>query len=101
MGAYEVVGRLMDALAPGSYLVLPQGSPMPGDNSITADVIRAYEGKGIRMAVRDERQIGRFFEGLELVDPDIVMAHRWKPGDERAEAEAVEQFILAGVGRKP
>ncbi len=54
--------------------------------------------------------MARFFQGLELVDPGIVLAHRWRPDVQvlseadrpaREEFDDVEVSIWAGVGLKP
>ncbi|MCP9212858.1 SAM-dependent methyltransferase [Streptomyces cucumeris] len=99
---YDIVRRLVDALAPGSYLVLSHGSPdrRPG---ISDAVTNLYRSSGIHVQGRTEEEILPFFDGLELVEPGVVMPHRWKPESERAraEAEALDLWIHAGVARKP
>ncbi|MEK8174808.1 SAM-dependent methyltransferase [Streptomyces sp. M19] len=45
----------------------------------------------------------RFFDGLEWVEPGLVVPHRWHPDAEEREAEATDAdvSIYAGVARKP
>ncbi|WP_413799881.1 SAM-dependent methyltransferase [Streptomyces iranensis] len=99
---YEIVRQLVEPLASGSYLVLSHGAldPRPG---VSDAVTNLYRSSGIHVQGRTQEEILPFFDGLELVDPGVVMPHRWKPDGEqaRAEAEARELWIFAGVARKP
>ncbi|WP_030828389.1 SAM-dependent methyltransferase [Streptomyces hygroscopicus] len=99
---YEIVRQLVEPLASGSYLVLSHGAldPRPG---LSDAVTNLYRGSGIHVQGRTHEEIVPFFDGLELVDPGVVMPHRWKPESEqaRAEAEAKDLWIFAGVARKP
>jgi O-methyltransferase involved in polyketide biosynthesis len=96
--AYDLVGSLMERLAPGSFLVL---------SSLTADfapevigrAMRSYSSNVIPVEPRSKEQIERFFEGMELVDPGVVAYPLW-----RARAEDVIPPLhhvngYCGVGR--
>jgi hypothetical protein len=45
-------------------------------------------------------EVGRFFAGLELVDPGLVQVHQWRPGPGDS---ALEGTVSAhgAVARKP
>jgi O-methyltransferase involved in polyketide biosynthesis len=94
--AWSIVQRLLDGLAPGSYLVLCDGT-----NTSQAGV-RAqqdYDQSGaIPYRLRSPDQIAGFFKGLELVDPGVVSCARWRPA---GDAPPVETDAYGGVGRKP
>ncbi|WP_043490628.1 MULTISPECIES: SAM-dependent methyltransferase [Streptomyces] len=98
---YDIVQRLLAPLAPGSYLVLSHGAidPRPG---LSDAVTNLYRASGIHVQGRTHEEITAFFDGLELIEPGVVMPHRWKPETERerAEADARDLWIYAGVGRK-
>jgi SAM-dependent methyltransferase len=90
--ARAILGRLLAALRPGSYLVLNDGT-----NAIRPDVaeaaarLRAEAGDPYHLRSREE--ITGFFDGLELLEPGVVSTSRWR-SDTPEEVDA-----LCGVGR--
>jgi len=99
---YDIVRQLVEPLAPGSYLVLSHGALDPRVE-ISDAVTRLYRASGIHVQGRTHEEVLPFFDGLELVEPGVVMPHRWRPENEqaRAAAEALDLWIFAGVARKP
>ncbi|MER8154902.1 SAM-dependent methyltransferase [Streptomyces sp. NPDC094472] len=99
---YEIVRQLVEPLASGSYLVLSHGGLDPR-GGVSDAVTNLYRSSGIHVQGRAQEEVLPFFDGLELVDPGVVMPHRWKPENEQARAEAEEKdlWIYAGVARKP
>ncbi len=96
---YGIVRRLLDALPSGSYLVLTHGT---GDYDPDADRgMNTFRQTGIPFQLRSRSEVERFFDGLELVDPGVQLAHRWRPDnpDTRALTDA-QVNIYGGVGRK-
>ena len=77
-GAHDLVSTLVDALAPGSCLVL---------SAMTADFepenvrrgIEAYAAGGVTLVARTHTEMGGFFKGLDLVEPGIVSVVDWHP----------------------
>jgi hypothetical protein len=52
-----------------------------------------------KVTFRDNPAVAKFFDGLELVDPGMVQASKWRPA---SESEAASPAALwAGVARKP
>ena len=95
-----IVRRLMEPMAPGSYLVVTHGTDA-FDTDIPRRVSRIYCRAGLPATYRDREQITRLFDGLELVEPGIVPPHRWRP-EPGAELPAdTDVLMYAGVGRKP
>ncbi|GAB2762322.1 SAM-dependent methyltransferase [Streptomyces bullii] len=99
-GAHDLVDTLVDALAPGSCLVL---------SAMTADFepenvrrgIAAYAAGGVTLVARSHAEMGRFFQGLELVEPGIVSVKDWRPStDGETEGEGPVS-LYGGVGVKP
>jgi S-adenosyl methyltransferase len=94
-----IIARLMQATAPGSYLVV----------SDTASDIRpevAAESQrhlNSRMAGRQTRRtreaIQRYFTGLDMVEPGLVTLNRWPGVEERGPSEDIAAYC--GIGRKP
>lgn len=103
-GASQVIARLVDALASGSYLVLTQGT---GDFAPEwmAGAERAYEANGVRGQLRNRAEFESFFRGMEFVDPGITLPHRWRPESTddgfSGDMTDAEVSLYAGVARKP
>jgi hypothetical protein len=95
---YGLVGQLMAAVPAGSYLALSQvASDIQAEQM--AEAARQYN----RLARetqrhRDHAEVGRFFDGLDLVEPGVVPVQQWRPGSE-FEASA-RSAMWGGVGRK-
>ena len=96
---YRIVETLLEPLAPGSYLALSH----PAKDINAEAMARMAESLNRMMAekvtFRDNSAVARFFDGLELVDPGMVQASKWRP---TSETEAASPAALwAGVARKP
>ncbi|MCH5670770.1 SAM-dependent methyltransferase [Streptomyces gilvus] len=100
-GAYDLVGTLVDALAPGSFLVL---------SALTADFepeqvrrgVEAYAAGGVTLVARSQDETAGFFKGLEVVDPGIVSLVDWHPElavEETPDGEGPVS-LYGGVGLK-
>jgi hypothetical protein len=91
-----IVGRLVDAVPPGSYLAISQiASDVAADE--VAEGVQRYNAHA---AARTPAEVSRFFAGLELIEPGIVQVHRWRPGTGDL-GSGRNLAIYAGVGRKP
>jgi hypothetical protein len=105
-GPYDLVGRLMAALPSGSALAL---SHVTGDFAPEAwDKIHdIYTRGGTALQVRNREETTRFFDGLDLVDPGVVVGHRWHPeyadpaAPPREDVTEAEVSSWAGVAIKP
>jgi S-adenosyl methyltransferase len=101
--AYAIVRRLVEPLAPGSYLVIVHDTADIHGEEIRTAMRFFMEQGGEPLVARSREQITRFFNGLELVEPGLVTTSRWrpepKPSGEPEDAEEVAQY--AGVARKP
>jgi hypothetical protein len=98
---YGIVARLLDALAPGSHLVV---SHLPKD--LEADKMAEMARRSRQMmrepfVMRTHGEVSRFFDGLEMVEPGLVQVDRWgRDVPEPAPGTWVTP-LYAGVGRKP
>ncbi|AZM60575.1 methyltransferase [Streptomyces sp. WAC 01420] len=101
-GAYELVDRLKEALAPGSYLVMSHLTPDFHPAEASRKVIDLYRAGGLTMDMRSRERFTRFFEGLEIVEPGIVAAEEWHPElDEPVPGqEGVHSGAYVAVARK-
>jgi hypothetical protein len=96
---YGIVGTLMDAVPPGSYLALshPASDIRPAAVAEMAKRVNARLGS-TRGTMRGQAEVTRFFDGLELVRPGVVQPPQWRPVDVVPEAEIA---VWCGVARKP
>jgi hypothetical protein len=98
---YQVVARLTAALPSGSFLVITH---VAGDmGQLTPGALEAArllsELLPQRVNPRNQAQVTKFFDGLELVEPGVVPVQQWRPvSDEEATAQA---SLWGGVARKP
>jgi hypothetical protein len=92
----EIVRRYVDALAPGSYLVLSHASVLAADPD-TSEAVRTYASSSAgSFIIRAPEEIATFFDGLDLLEPGLVDAALWRT----THAEPTQRRFLAGVGRK-
>jgi len=96
---YDLVRGLVDRLPAGSFLVLSHVTPEFAPEMI-GRAIDIYDKAGTPAQVRPRHEVARFFEGLELLEPGLVLAHRWRP-DEPSELTDAQVSCYAGVARKP
>ncbi|MFF8959299.1 SAM-dependent methyltransferase [Streptomyces sp. NPDC014894] len=80
--SYEVVRRLMAELPSGSHLVLSHTIVSPAMPEVDAAVAFWNEHGTPRLTQRTPRQVERYFDGLELLEPGVVSCSRWRPGSE-------------------
>jgi SAM-dependent methyltransferase len=95
----RVVATLVDALAPGSYLVLSQSTP-DFDPAAMAGLAAASEQGGIANVPRSLADTEPFFAGLQLVEPGLVPMAAWRP-DPGADEDPRSVYAYGGVARKP
>jgi hypothetical protein len=95
---YDVVATLRDALPPGSYLALshPASDIDADEMAKMAQILNQMMAE--KVTFRDRAAVAKFFDGLELVEPGLVQASKWRPG---SEVEAASPAALwAGVALK-
>jgi hypothetical protein len=95
--ARGIVERLMDGLAPGSFLVQCDGTDTNPD--YVAALERYRDSGGVPYNVRGHDQIVSLYDGLEPVEPGIVQITRWRP-DPNVFGDATDVDELGGVARK-
>jgi trans-aconitate methyltransferase len=95
-----IIARIMDAVAPGSYLAISQIASDVAADEVAEGVQRYNRQAAAPVAARTHAEVCRFFAGLELVEPGVVQVHRWRPGTGNL-GSGRNLAIYAGVGRKP
>ena len=98
---HEIVSQLVNALAPGSYLVMSHATydPMPPD--IVTRLKAAIAGTGEKGGPRDLEQFAKFFAGLDLVDPGVVPIGDWRPTPGTAVPDPADVGVYGAVARIP
>ncbi|CAM5523902.1 hypothetical protein STAFG_3867 [Streptomyces afghaniensis 772] len=96
--AYPLVRELIDALPVGSRLVLSHLTEDLNPENIRA-VQRTYTERGFTFVLRSRAEVERFFteNSLEIADPGVVPAHRWRPDGAAPVPEQPEESYLAGL----
>ncbi|GAA4899462.1 SAM-dependent methyltransferase [Streptomonospora salina] len=98
--ARSIVRRLVEALPPGSYLTVNDGTNVFSDANAEAHREYNENSGGAPYIQRSPEELGAFFDGLEPVDPGLVSVTRWRP-DPSPFGEPPEVDGFGAVGRKP
>ncbi len=93
------INALMDALAPGSALVLSHATA-EGESELARAAAQHYQDVGMPITLRTPAQITGFFDGLELLEPGVVAQPWWRPEEEPTEDPELN-WGYAGLARKP
>jgi S-adenosyl methyltransferase len=96
---HAIVARLMDAVPSGSYLALSH----LGREFLPPETLRQMEdiSRGNiqqQFAYRSRDQVGRFFAGMDLVEPGMVPIEDWRP--EPDTTDMGKSALWGAVGRK-
>ncbi|QFG26042.1 SAM-dependent methyltransferase [Actinomadura sp. WMMB 499] len=93
--AYPIVRRLVDALTPGSYLAVCDGTNVV-HGAESDRIVEVWNASGnAPLVLRTPEGIARFFEGLEILRPGVVPVTRWRPEHPSDDVDA-----YGAVGRK-
>ncbi|MFC3574203.1 SAM-dependent methyltransferase [Streptomyces yaanensis] len=98
---HDLLARYVEALAPGSHLVLSQVTPDLNPEAVER-AAGLFRQSGTPFFPRPLAEFSRFFDGLELLGPGVIPVHGWRPEPEdvAAQAEGIVP-VYAGVARKP
>ena len=96
-----LIGRLRDALAPGSHLVLSHATSdglSPEAAQRGAELSRRTPTPA---TPRTRAEVHRLFAGFDLVDPGLVWSRQWRPEHPDEVGDHPERSAVhVGVGRK-
>ncbi len=94
--ARSIVARLLDGLPACSYLAINDSI---NTSEALEDALRQYEASGaIPYRTRSLEQFAGYFDGLELVEPGIVLVADWRPDPSPFPGPEIPQ--VGAVGRK-
>ncbi len=97
--AHKLVDMLTAAVAPGSYLVISHATNEDIGADAAGQVRELYAQASAPAVFRSRAEVGRFFEGLELVPPGIGNVAAWHAGPRPTEPGRT--IVLGGVGGTP
>ncbi|CNF92007.1 S-adenosyl methyltransferase [Mycobacterium tuberculosis] len=95
----RIVRTLMDAVPPGSHLVVSHTAKdiLPEEMAAFAKAMNSNSAETVTL--RDREQVTGLFDGLDLIEPGVVEVSQWRPrSDREASAPAV---LWGGMARKP
>ncbi|WNI20861.1 SAM-dependent methyltransferase [Streptomyces sp. ITFR-16] len=101
---HAAVAELSELLAPGSLLVVTHASyeGIPLTQEQADGTVGVYKNIRNPLVMRSRDEIGRFFDGYEMVEPGLVSMPLWHP-DSPVAPENEDPYAFsgfAGVGRK-
>jgi S-adenosyl methyltransferase len=96
---HAAVARYVDAMAPGSYLVLSHIAAE--DTNEQSQARSLYQKDAVPILGRTREHLAAFLTGTEILEPGIVWTPQWHPetSDDVTEPERSKGY--AAVGRKP
>jgi hypothetical protein len=95
---YGIVATLMNAVPPGSYLAISQVASDVEPEKMAETRKRLNRLMYQKGSYRSHAQVTRFFDGLDMVDPGVVLVPQWRPD---SDIEANRRSVMwGGVGRK-
>jgi hypothetical protein len=96
---YDLVGQLVDAVVPGSYLVISHAASDLDTGAMISMTNRLNELMAQQAVPRSHREVAAFFAGLNLVEPGLVRIPKWRPAS--VSDTAVRAQMWGAIGRKP
>jgi SAM-dependent methyltransferase len=98
---HAIVREYIDALAPGSFLVLSDPAIENDDKVLAESARRMNESMGGKTTQtrRTPETLARFFDGLEMLEPGLVPLNRWRPGPDDPKPHR-DIPALAGIAKK-
>jgi hypothetical protein len=94
---WGAVKQFTDATCPGSYLAITHLTA-DFEPELMGTLAKSYNTGPLLMTNRTAEEVGRFFDGFELVEPGLVWGAEWRP-DKPISPESV-RGAYGAVGRK-
>ncbi|TCJ33739.1 hypothetical protein E0504_36420 [Parafrankia sp. BMG5.11] len=96
----DLIDRIMRPLPAGSILALSTCTADSAPEEVRVGVA-AYNANGIPLVARGQAGVERFFYGLELLDPGVVLVNHWHPDEQAAAVDDAHVHMYGGIARKP
>src|SRR5579862_8433391 len=96
---YDLVSQLVNAVVPGSYVVISHAASDVDTGAMISMANRLNELMEQQAVPRTRQEIAHFFAGLDLLEPGLVRVPEWRPA--AAGDALVHAQMWGAVGRKP
>ncbi|GAB3458065.1 SAM-dependent methyltransferase [Actinophytocola sediminis] len=96
---YAAVARYIDAVVPGSFLVISHIAAEDTDEQSKARQL--YQKNAVPIVARTSEQVAKFFTGMDLVEPGVVWTPQWHPEVTDDVVDPFRSKGFVGVARKP
>ena len=96
---YDLVSQLVNAVVPGSYVVISHAASDIDSGAMISMANRLNELMAQQSVPRTHREVAAFFAGLDLVEPGLVRVPEWRPAS--VADSAVRAQMWGAVARKP
>ncbi|GAA2617505.1 hypothetical protein GCM10009863_34260 [Streptomyces axinellae] len=100
--ATGLIRKLTAALAPGSYVALTTATADTAPKQVT-EMARVFAEHGTRMHLRTRTEVTALLTdaGLEILEPGVVLMHRWRPDEGSTDIPDEHVNMYAAVARLP
>ena len=95
-----IIAEYVDALAPGSYLIISHATAEGPIGERVAVAAEKYAATKLPGHLRTRDQVAELLRPVELVEPGIVWTAAWRPEDPEDAVDAEKSVAYAAVGRK-
>jgi hypothetical protein len=96
---YDLVSQLINAVVPGSYVVISHAASDIDSGAMISMANRLNELMAQQSVPRTHREVAAFFAGLDLLEPGLVRVPEWRPAS--VADSAVRAQMWGAVARKP
>ncbi|RBQ16020.1 SAM-dependent methyltransferase [Spongiactinospora rosea] len=98
---HGLVRRLLAAVPSGSHLVISHYTADFNPAAATRGAVSAYDKATAPLVPRGREEVGRFFTGLDMLEPGVVQASQWRPDGPVPDIPGGHPWVWAGAGVKP
>ena len=95
---YDLVSQLVNAVVPGSYVVISHAASDIDTGAMISMANRLNELMAQQAVPRTHREVAAFFAGLDLLEPGLVRVPQWRPAS--VSDSAVRAQMWGAVARK-
>ena len=95
---YDLVSQLVNAVVPGSYVVVSHAASDIDTGAMISMANRLNELMAQQSVPRTHREVASFFAGLDLLEPGLVRVPEWRPASVSESAARAQMW--GAVGRK-
>jgi hypothetical protein len=98
--ARALLHRYVAALAPGSFLALSVATYEGYSRAVQKERDSVLSELSLPLLLYTRAEATALFDGLELVEPGVVLANQWRPDADTPEAKSPQGGMYCGVARK-